>query len=226
MTDSSQKKSPYARLRSNLVKGLAVLFPFYLTLIMIRFLLRAFSKPLSPVVRWVANHLAYDTQANPYIENILIIGVSLITTLLAILFVGALAQRVIGRRIMRLFEATFERLPFVRTIYRTFREFTRIVTGDAADAYKKVVEIALPGIPSGRLLGFVTGSMVMDDGIRYLTIFIPTAPNVTTGFLIFLKSDEVRETSLTPEEGLRMMLSAGILGRKPDDTTDKEPDKE
>lgn len=222
MTEEQQKRSFYTRLRANLVRGLAVLFPFYLTLIMVRFLLRTFSKPLSPAIRWIAQHLAYDIQADPALENLVIISVSLIVTFIAIVFVGAFAQRVIGRRIMHLFDVIFDRLPFIRTIYRTFREFARIVTGDTASNYKKVVEIALPGIPSGRLLGFVTGSMVMEDGIRYLTIFVPTAPNVTTGFLIFLKEEDVSETSLTPEEGLRMMISAGILSGKLEDTAEQE----
>jgi len=222
MTDNPNKKSIGSKIRANLVRGLAVLFPFYLTLIMIRFLLQTFSKPLSPVIRWVSQHLAYDTKAYPHVENMLIIGVSLIITLIAILFVGALAQRVIGRRIVQLFEAIMERLPFVRTIYKTFREFTRIVTGDAGENYKRVVEIPLPGIPAGKLLGFVTGNMILDDGLNYLTIFVPTAPNVTTGFLLFLKSEDVIETSMTPEEGIRMMLSAGILGRKPDRNSAKD----
>ena len=209
-------------MRANLVRGLAVLFPFYLTVIMIRFLLRAFSKPLSPVIRWITNQLTIDTTSHPTLENIIIVSISLTITLIVILFVGALAQRVFGRKIMNVFEATFERLPLVRTIYRTFREFTRIVTGDASTNYKKVVEIALPGIPTGKLIGFVTGSMVMEDGQRYFTVFVPTAPNVTTGFLIFLKSEDVTESSLTPEEGLRMMISAGILGRESDEAAEKE----
>ncbi|MBN1297901.1 DUF502 domain-containing protein [bacterium] len=216
MSEDSPKRSIYHRLRSNLVRGLAVLFPFYLTYLMLRFLIHAFSQPLSSKIKWVLQQLELETQINSQLENALVVLTSFVITLLLILFVGALAQRVIGRKIMHVLEATFERLPLVRTIYKTFRELTRIMTGDAADTYKKVVEIPLPGIPSGRLLGFVTGSMVLDNGIRYLTVFVPTAPNVTTGFLVFLKSEDVTETSLTPEEGIRMMISAGILSRRSD----------
>lgn len=201
-------------MRAHLVRGLAVLFPFWLTIIMLKFLIENISKPLSVPIVKVASRLNIGAEFDP--DSVIVTGLSLVITLLVLLFVGALAQRVLGRKIMHLFEATIERLPLVRTIYKTFREFTRIVTGDAGASYKKVVEIPLPGIPSGRLLGFVTGNMVLDNGIRYLTVFVPTAPNVTTGFLVFLKSEDVRETSLTPEEGLRMMLSAGILSRHPE----------
>ena len=211
MSDELQKRSMSHRLRAHLVRGLAVLFPFWLTIIMLKFLIENFSKPLSVPIVKIAGRLNPSMEVDP--NSALVMGLSLVITLLIVLFVDLLAQRVFGRKIMRLFEATIERLPLVRTIYKTFREFTRIVTGDAGESYKKVVEVPLPGIPSGRLLGFVTGSMVLDNGIRYLTVFVPTAPNVTTGFLIFLKSEDVRETSLTPEEGLRMMLSAGILSR-------------
>lgn len=206
-------RKKHSRLRGHLVRGIAVLFPFYLTVIMIRFLIETISKPLSHPIRWIARLLAVDIKAHPSIENVLVIGTSLLITLGFIMFVGILAQRVFGRRIMKFFEATFERLPLINTVYRTFREFTRILTGESVEAYKKVVQVGIPG-SSGKMLGFVTGTMIMDDNQPYLIVFLPTAPNVSTGFLMFLPAAEVTETSLTTEEAFKLIVSIGIINHR------------
>lgn len=210
---SDSKKTPYHRIRGNLVRGLAVLFPFYLTIIMVRFLIRTISKPLSQPIRWIANQFAFDIMAQPAIENTLVVGVSLLLTLLLVLFVGMLAQRVFGRRLMKMFEATFERLPLVRTIYKTFKEITRILTGDTGEAYKKVVLVPLPGSP-GKIIGFITGTMSFDDKVPYLLVFVPTVPNISTGFLLLLPQKEIIETTLTPDEAFKIIVSIGILNKR------------
>lgn len=186
---------------------------------MIRFLITAISKPLSHPIRWFAHLFALDIKAHPFIENALIVGISLLLTLSLILFVGLLAQRVFGKRIMKLFEVTFEKLPLVNTLYRTFREFTRILTGDAGDTYKKVVLVSIPG-SQGKTIGFVTASLMLDDTMPYLTVFVPTAPNISTGFLLFLPQHEVIETTLTSEEAFKIIVSIGILNKRIENAVD------
>ncbi len=213
------KRSIYSRLRGNLVRGLAVLFPFYLTIIMIRFLIRTISKPLIRPLRWFSRLIALDIDANQTLENALIVGLSLLITFILVLSVGMLAQRVFGRRIMKFFEMTFEKLPLVNTFYRTFREFTRILTGETGEAYKKVVLVAIPGSTTGKTLGFVTASMKLDDNLPYLLVFVPTAPNISTGFLLFLPQNEVIETTLTSEDAFKIIVSIGILNKRMDDAS-------
>ncbi len=217
MPDEKMKKSQDKQtslgiiIRRNFVRGLAALIPLYLTFLMVQFLIHSLTRPLTPAARWVTQFLGFDI--NPQITEIIVIATSFIITLTAIVFVGLIAQRVVGRRIVGLYERILDKLPVVRTIYKAFREFTRILTGDAVSAYRKVVYVNLPG-NSGRVLGFITGSLDPGDGTTYHTVFIPTTPNISTGFLLLMKPDEFYETSLTPDEGLRVILSVGILSNR------------
>ncbi|MGB3975236.1 MAG: DUF502 domain-containing protein [bacterium] len=210
MSKSTVKHKNISKIRGNLFRGIAVLIPFYLTIIILKFLIQLISTPLSRPIRWLSRLFTLDIQKFPFLENILIIGVSLIITLLFIFFVGAFVQLVFGRRLMIFFERTFERLPLVSTIYRTFREFTRILTGESVEKYKNVVMVSLPG-SKGKALGFVTGTITLEDKLPYLAVFVPTVPNISTGFLFFLPEDEVTNTSLTTEEAFKMIVSIGIL---------------
>ncbi len=215
MEPEKTRKSDKGKFRRNIIKGIAVLFPVYLTFIMIRFLIGAFSKPLTPIFRWLAEEKYLTFIEDQWIINGLIVGVSLVVTVILLSIVGAIAQRMIGRRIVDFFEGILGKLPLIRTIYKAFRELTRILTGEAADAYKKVVYVELPG-QTGKVLGFITGSITLKDHGYFHTVFVPTAPNITTGFLLLLNSDQFVETHLTPEEGLRIVISAGVLNSQSD----------
>ena len=210
MPKSTKKTKNISRIRGNLLRGIAVLIPFYLTILILKFLAQMISTPLSRPIRWISRLFTLDIQKYPFLENILVVGVSLTLMLLFIFFVGAIVQRVFGHRLMRLFERTFEGLPLVNTIYRTFREFTRILTGESVEKYRNVIMVSLPG-SKGKMLGFVTGKTTLEDNQPYLTVFVPTVPNISTGFLLFLPKDEVTETSLTTEEAIKMIISIGIL---------------
>lgn len=223
MRKPDEKRKVVSKIRGNLFRGIAVLIPFYLTIIIIRFLIQVISTPLSHPIRWFSRLLSLDIQEFPILENIVVIGVSLVITLIFIFSVGAFVQWVVGRRIMMLFDITFDRLPLVNIIYRTFREFTRILTGESLEKYKKVVMVSLPG-SKGKTLGFVTGTILLDHNQLFLVVFIPTAPNISTGFLFFLPESEVSETYLTTEDAFRMLVSIGILNRSVHDTPD-DPEK-
>ncbi len=215
MNTESPVKKPGSRLRSNIVRGLAVLFPVYLTYLMMSFLIRSCAKPLSPLFRWIAlkTHLGMAGVDHPrWILDSIIMVTSLVVTLALVIGVGAIAQRVIGRKLFHLLESILDRVPLIRTIYKTFREITRIMTGEATQAYKKVVYVTLPG-ELGMVLGFTTGKISINNSEEFHTVFVPTVPNITTGFLLLLKPDQFKETDLTPEEGLRIIISAGILNK-------------
>ncbi|MBN1354927.1 DUF502 domain-containing protein [bacterium] len=201
-------KKPGSRARSNFVKGLVVLFPMYFTFLMIQFLIRWLSKPLTPAVRWVMDRLNFN--ASTPVTDAIVIMSSLTLTLIFIGIVGAIAQKVIGRKTVELFERILEKVPVIRTIYKTFREITRIMTGEATRSFQKTVYIDLPE-DTGKVLGFITGSILMNDGRLYHSVFVPTTPNITTGFLLLLRPEQIRHTHLSPEEGLRFVLSAGVL---------------
>jgi uncharacterized membrane protein len=208
MQNAPVQKSSRSRIQSNIVRGLVVLFPAYFTFILIQFLIRWLSKPLTPALRWSMDQLNF--KASPLLTEWIIILSSLTLTLIFIGIIGSIAQKMFGRRIVAFLEKTLAKVPVIRTIYKTFREITRIMTGEAALSNQKTVYIDLPG-NTGKVLGFITGSITLNDGKLYQTVFVPTTPNITTGFLLLLLPDQIHFTHLSPDEGLRTVLSAGVL---------------
>ncbi len=195
-------------IKANLVRGIAVLFPLYFTFILVRFLVRIFSKPLAPAFRYIFKFMEIDIPT-PILEIIIVIS-SFIVTIVLIMVSGAIAQRVIGRRIGQFIESTLDRLPLIRTIYKTLRDIVRMITGTHTQNYQQVVFVRLPG-HEGKTLGFVTGSFRMPNGEEHLSVFVPTVPNITTGFLLFFRSDQLEKSDLKPDQAIRMFLSAGVL---------------
>ncbi|MBN1550959.1 DUF502 domain-containing protein [bacterium] len=203
-----ETKIKRSKIRTNLVRGIAVLFPVYLTYLMIPFLIAFFSKPLTPAFKQIFLRLQIDAP-QPVIDTIVILS-SLLVTMLLLFFTGMIAQRVIGRKTVDFLERMLNKLPIVRTIYKAFREITKIMTGESVQAYEKVVYINLPD-GMGKVLGFITGTIKVENNEMLHTVFVPTAPNITSGFLLLMKPEQLRSAQISPEEGIRLVLSAGVL---------------
>lgn len=206
-TDDSTPHSSW-NIKANLIRGIAVLFPLYFTFILVRFLVQIFSKPLAPAFRLLSKFFDINIPT-PILETLIALS-SFIFTIVLIIVSGAIAQRVVGRKIGALIESTLERLPLIRTIYKTLRDIVRMVTGTHTQNYQQVVFVCLPG-KDAKTIGFVTGSMRMSSGEEYLSVFVPTVPNITTGFLLYFKPECVEHTDIKPDQALRMFLSAGVL---------------
>ena len=117
-------------------------------------------------------------------------GLSLALLLLGLYLLGELTSRVVGRRILTLGETVVLKVPFVRTVYRAAKQVMDAFQGPGARAFKSVVYI---------------------DGGRWTTVFVPTTPNPTTGFLQVVREAEVVHTGFTVEEGVKMIMSLGAL---------------
>lgn len=139
------------------------------------------------------------------------LGMSLVLTLGLIVMVGTISKLYMGRRLIRLGESIVERIPIVRLFYVTPKEVLRILTNSQSANTKRVVLIEFPR-PGVWALAYATGEMIHDnDGCRFITVFMPSTPNPTTGFLMLLPEDQVRDYNLTTEASVRMVISGGIL---------------
>ena len=103
-----------------------------------------------------------------------------------------------------------EKIPIVRPLYRVFRQTTDVFSGGALLRSSRVVFLEYP--KDGVLaMGLVTGVFKENDGKELLTIYIPTIPNPTSGFLAILPKEKVTETSLSFEDAMKIVISAGVL---------------
>lgn len=189
-----------SHVRSHLAAGLLLTIPLVVTYAVLVFVWDAIQALLDPMVGRIPgpiSGLSMDLAA-----------VFVLATL--IYLVGVLGRTLVGGRIVRLWDVTLNRIPIVRPIYRIARQSTQVFAGTANLQSSKVVLLEYPrsGILS---LGLVTSHYIDANDQTLLTIYIPTIPNPTSGFLAIVKQDQVIETDLTFEDAMKIVISAGVL---------------
>ena len=119
----------------------------------------------------------------------------------------------LGKRIYSWFERILSRIPFVNTVYRTIKQITTHLSGPNRQAFKKVVFIEYPrkGIWT---LSLVTGESKNENGELYYHIFVPTTPNPTSGYFLYIPQKDARLSDMSIEEGMKIVISGGMLAPK------------
>ena len=196
------------RLRNVFITGLLITLPIALTWFILQFLLKNFDA-LSPVFTRMLIQLGA-----PIPEGYRIPFLGLVVTLLIVLTVGWFTTNFFGKKLFKLGETLIEKIPFVRRIYKGSKQVVSSIAEADTSTFRKVVLIEFPR--RGLLaIGFVTGEsrgevqQVTRDNM--LNVFVPTMPNPTSGFLIFSPPEELTEVSMTIEEGIKYVVSGGIV---------------
>ncbi len=141
-------------------------------------------------------------------------GIGMIIAFTAFTTIGALATGFLGRFLVRSGEKIVNSMPIVRSMYATLKQIFEAILQRDKNSFKEVVLVQYPrkGIWS---LGFVTGitkgEVQQDTNDEVLNVFIPTTPNPTSGYLLFVPRTEVKTLSMTVEQGIKMVISAGII---------------
>lgn len=138
-------------------------------------------------------------------------GAGIVAGLILLYLAGMLAGTFVGRRLVGLFESLFEAVPIARNIFTTLKQVMSTVAAPESRGLKRVVMIHFP-YPPLMSLAFVTNSIEGGPGgQKLLTVFVPTTPNPTSGYLLVIPADQAIETPLTTEQGIRMVVSGGII---------------
>ena len=154
-----------------------------------------------------------DQLTAPILEKIKleIPGFGLILTLLIIFSLGIFVTNVLGRRLFSWTERLISSIPLVKTIYNTLKQITNAFSGATqTENYQRVIYIQYPRKELWTI-SFVTGESVDGSGKEYYHIFVPTTPNPTSGVFIIIPKEDAIEADLTVEEGLKAVISGGLL---------------
>lgn len=139
-------------------------------------------------------------------------GAGFVITILAFIGLGFMATHVIGRRLIDRCELFMLRVPVAGSIYSGAKQVLQTIQGMRSGLQPKravVVEYFMPG---SYLFGYATGHFTEAGSHREMTtVFVPTAPNPTTGLLIAVPAEKVRESDLTMEEATKMLVSGGLI---------------
>jgi uncharacterized membrane protein len=164
-----------------------------------------------------------DTQVTPFIpaaynpETYLpfgIPGLGLVVVFILLTVIGALAAGFLGRLWIRTTEHILARMPVVRGVYNAIKQIFETIFRQQSQAFREVVlfQYPRPGIWTlGFISGVTKGEVPRVTNEELVNVFIPTTPNPTSGFLLFVPRRDVIVLDMTVEEGIKMVVSGGIL---------------
>lgn len=146
-------------------------------------------------------------------------GVGLLMVAVVLTLVGALTAGFLGRVWLRFTEWILSRTPVINGIYSAVKQVFETVLAQKSNAFREVVLLEYPRQGSWTV-GFITGqtvkSLCPDPEQEWVNVFVPTTPNPTSGYLLFLPRSEVRATSVSVEDGLKLVISGGIVAPQED----------
>ena len=204
MDKKSKRKSLSLSLRNYFITGVVVLIPIGFTLYLSKILIGISSK-LIPKNLNPNHYLPFD-----------IPGVEILISILLITVVGGLSLSFFGRRILKLIDDLFKRIPFLRTVYSAIVQMTETFS-KKDDNKKSVVLIEYPrkGVWA---VGFATkentGEMAEKTNKKLINVFVPTTPNPTSGFLLMFPIEDVIYLNMTFEEASKFIVSAGTSNKQ------------
>ena len=199
MTDKTNKKSIFSKLRNNFIAGIVVLIPIgitlYLTLFIIKFSGNIIPKEINP-----NNYLPFD-----------IPGLEILMALIIITLIGWLSLSFIGKKFFEILNNVLKKIPILRTIYSAIGQMTESFTGTGG-SQKSVILLEYPrkGIWA---LGFATkenkGLIKKKVNEEIINVFVPTTPNPTSGFLLMVPKKDVIYLDVSFEQASKFIVSAG-----------------
>ena len=199
MVKKTKKKSFSLTLRNYFITGIVVLIPIGITLYLTKFFISISSNVIPRNIN--PNHyLPFD-----------IPGLEILISIIIITLVGGLSLSFLGRKVLKLIDDLFKRIPFLRTIYSAILQMTETFSNKENNK-KSVVLIEYPrkGIWA---VGFATkennGEMAQKTNKKLINVFLPTTPNPTSGFLLMLPIEDVIHLNMSFEEASKFIVSAG-----------------
>ncbi len=204
-------------LKNDLIAGLLVVIPLATTI----WLATTVSRFVLAFLTSIPKQFNPFNTLNPLLQELINLGVGLLVPLLGILLIGLMARNIVGRWLLDFGEGTLQRIPLAGSVYKTLKQLLETLLRDNSTRFRRVVLVEYPreGLYA---LGFVTGvlgaAMQGPFDETMLSVFIPTAPNPTTGWYAVVPERAVRDIDLSVEDAFRTIISAGIVS--PDDERD------
>ncbi len=194
------------RLRGYMIAGILVTAPVGITLYLALLFLGFVDAQVTPLIPAQYNPNTYLPFGVP--------GVGLLVLLVALTIIGWVTRGIVGRFILHQGEYLLSRMPIIRSVYGAIKQILETVVSQQSDAFRQVVLFEYPRRGCWAM-GFVTGKTVGEvqnvTSDEIVNVFLPTTPNPTSGYLLFVPRRELVALSMTVEEGIKMVVSGGIV---------------
>ena len=214
MADTESKSKPkrtsgLTRLRNYFLTGFIITAPLAITAYLVWSFIGwvdSWVKPYIPAVYNPDNYLPFS-----------IPGFGLIVAFFLITIIGFLTANFIGRTIVGYGEHMLGRMPFVRNLYSGLKQIFQTVFSEQETSFEKVCLVEYPRKGIWALAFIATDTrgevnhILTEDGFETVSVFLPTTPNPTSGFLLFVPKDDIRILEMSVEQAAKLVISAGLV---------------
>jgi uncharacterized membrane protein len=187
------------------ITGLLIWIPLAITAMVLAWIVGT----LDQVILWMPEQLQPRS-----VLGFNIPGLGVIVTLLIILFTGLIAANVLGQRLVRYWEAVLARIPVVKSIYYSVKQVSDTLFSSSGQAFRKALLIQYPREGSWTI-AFLTGKPGGDAAHHlrgdFVSVYVPTTPNPTSGFFLMMPRADVVELDMSVDEALKYIISMGVV---------------
>ena len=203
-----QRKLQKKMFKKNFITGLLVLIPLVLT----GWVLFSLVEFLDQAVLFLPDHLRPQ-----YFVGSDIFGFGLILTAVVIFVIGIIANNFFGKKLIIIYEAIFNKVPFVKSVYSSIKQVSDTLLTSSGKAFSKAVLIEFP-ISGTYTFAFVTGepdeTLTKSLKGKYVNVYVPTTPNPTSGYTLIVPKNKVVELDISVDQVLKYVISMGVTPPK------------
>ncbi len=201
-----KKLGLFGWLRGRFFAGMVIAAPLAATFFILQFLITFIDDRVRPLLPPLLKPETYTNYAIP--------GFGVVVLMIALIFLGAVTANLIGRSLLATTDRILSNIPIVKNVYAAIKQLTEVLSNNQQASFDRVVLIEYPKVGSW-CIGFVASDAAGEISARlkedFIGVFVPTTPNPTSGFLIYLDPAECIEMDMTVEEGAKMILTAGLV---------------
>ena len=196
----------FAWLRGRFFAGMVIAAPLAATFFILQFLINFIDSRVKPLLPPLLQPETYTNYAIP--------GFGVLVLVIALTILGAITANLIGRSLLAATDRILSRIPIVRNVYAALKQLTEVLANNQQASFDRCVMVEYPKKGSW-CIAFVSshakGEIGSKLGTSKIGVFVPTTPNPTSGFLIYVEESETVELDMTVEEGAKMILTAGLV---------------
>lgn len=199
------------------ITGLLVWIPLAITFTVLTWIIRTLDDWMLP---WLPRHLQPQT-----ILGFDIPGLGVVLCIFILFATGVIAANVLGQRLVRMWESLLGRIPVVKSIYSSVKQVSDTLFSSSGQAFRKALLVQYPR-RGAWTIAFLTGApggdITQHLGDDYVSVYVPTTPNPTSGFFLMLPAADTIELGMSVDEALKYIISMGVVAppaREPEPTT-------
>ncbi|NRA86284.1 MAG: DUF502 domain-containing protein [Rhizobiales bacterium] len=207
MTNDAKKRvGIISRLRNYFLTGLVIAAPIVITIVAIKWV-------IDLIDNWVLPFIPKSYLPETYLE-FSVPGLGVVFAVFWLMILGALTANFAGRTIVNIGTGWLEKMPVIRTVYKALKQIFETVASQGQTSFKQVVLIEYPR-KNLYAIAFVAtetkGQVAQQFDDQMLSVFLPTTPNPTSGFLLFVPKKYVKVLDMSVEDGAKLVISAGLV---------------